>query len=168
MFYIRLSLLMMPFVCVGMQVQAADDLLRFSIEEVLQSENGKKKMRDDIKLYFGTQSSHEMKSVIAKVKTNKKTNAFNKSDREACEWVFLSAVIALQDKARELEANAVINIKSNFKNRELDNAEKFECGSGFLMAGVALKGMAVKLGNSSKSGASEDSPSKSGNPAKNP
>jgi len=32
------------------------------------------------------------------IKTNRKTNAFAKSDEDACNWVFLSAMIALKEE----------------------------------------------------------------------
>jgi len=44
--------------------------------------------------------------------TNKKTNAANKSDAEACRWVALSALRALQDGAKSRGANAVVDIVS--------------------------------------------------------
>ena len=72
--------------------------------------------------------------------TNRKTNALNKSDEEACRWVLLSALVALQDAAKARGANAVVDIVSNYKGREYANATRYECGAGTLMAGVALKG----------------------------
>jgi uncharacterized protein YbjQ (UPF0145 family) len=59
--------------------------------------------------------------------------------------VFLSAVLALQERARQLGGNAVINIKSNYKNKLTESATEFTCGSGALMSGVALKGEVVTL-----------------------
>ena len=72
--------------------------------------------------------------------TNRKTNALNKSDEEACRWVLMSALVALQDAAKDRGANAVVDIVSNYKGREFASATQYECGAGTLMAGVALKG----------------------------
>ena len=72
--------------------------------------------------------------------TNRKTNALNKSDEEACRWVLMSALVALQDAAKDRGANAVVDIVSNYKGREYASATRYECGAGTLMAGVALKG----------------------------
>jgi uncharacterized protein YbjQ (UPF0145 family) len=77
--------------------------------------------------------------------TNKKTNAFGKSDLEACQHVFLSAVIELQERARKEGGNAVINIKSNYKNEVRESATEFTCGAGAVIAGVALTGEVVTL-----------------------
>lgn len=73
--------------------------------------------------------------------TNKKTNAVGKSDEEACQWVFLSALKALQEAARSRGANAVIDIESNYKKQVFASATQYECAAGGIMAGVALKGV---------------------------
>ena len=77
--------------------------------------------------------------------TNKKTNAFGKSDAEACQWAFLSAVKALQEAAKARGANAVVDIESNYKRQVFTSATQYECGAGGVMAGVALKGVYAKV-----------------------
>ena len=77
--------------------------------------------------------------------TNKKTNAFGKSDQVACQWVMLSALKALQAAAKARGANAVIEIESNYKSQPFSSATQYECGAGGLMAGVALKGVYAKV-----------------------
>ncbi len=77
--------------------------------------------------------------------TNKKTNAFGKSDETACQWVFLSALKALQEAAKGRGANAVIDIESNYKKQVFTSATQYECGAGGIMAGVALKGVYAKV-----------------------
>ena len=77
--------------------------------------------------------------------TNRKTNAFGKSDGKACQWVFLGALKALQAAAKERGGNAVIDIESNYKNQVFTSATQYECGAGGLMAGVALKGVYAKV-----------------------
>ncbi|MBX8469259.1 excinuclease [Pseudomonas sp. RIT778] len=72
--------------------------------------------------------------------TNKKTNAFNKTDQEACEWVVQSAIISLHQAAKSAGANAVTNIVSFYKSNERKDAKTYECHAGAIMAGVALKG----------------------------
>ena len=69
--------------------------------------------------------------------TNKKTNAANKSDAEACRWVALSALRA-QDGARS-RANAVVDIVSYYKKNEFKSSTNYECYAGTILAGVALK-----------------------------
>lgn len=77
--------------------------------------------------------------------TNKKTNAANKSDAEACNWVALSALKALQDGAKSRGANAVVDVVSYYKKNEFKSTTNFECYAGAILAGVALKGTYAKV-----------------------
>ena len=123
---------------------ARNDVNNYSIKEALNSDAAAGKL-NDVQLFFGEQEHSKVLKEKGLTKVNKKTNAFNKSDEEACEWVFLSAVIALQNKAQKEGANAVINIKSNYQNNLTSSNEKFQCGSGTIIAGVALTGELVTI-----------------------
>ncbi|WP_376962887.1 excinuclease ABC subunit A [Azospirillum sp. A26] len=125
---------------------ARDARLMFPVEAALNTAAAQEKLDKGVKLYFGNQKHPNSVAVLGEWTTNKKTNAFNKSDQEACEWVFLSAVLELQERARKQGGNAVINIKSNYKNTETNSNTEYMCGAGNIMAGVALKGTVVKLG----------------------
>ena len=54
-------------------------------------------------------------------------------------------MLALQKRATEVGADAVVNIVSNFKDQEFASQTEYECADGAIMAGVALKGDFVKL-----------------------
>lgn len=129
----------------GTHAFARDDQKMHPIEEALNSAAAKEKLDPAIKLYFGSQPTPATAQNFGEWKTNKKTNGFNKSDRAACEWTFLSALLELQERARKEGGNAIINIKSNYKNQETSSETEYMCGSGALMSGVALKGDVVKL-----------------------
>jgi uncharacterized protein YbjQ (UPF0145 family) len=116
----------------------------FPISDALSTAAAQNRLQG-IDFYFGDQKHPQVLEDLGEFSTNKKTNAFAKSDKKACEWVFLSALLQLQERARNLNANAVINIKSNYKYREFASETEFECGAGHIMAGVALKGRIVKL-----------------------
>jgi len=119
---------------------ARDNRLQFPIEDALSGDAAIGKINPQIRLYFAGQGIPPVIKSFGTGRTNKKTNAFNKTDWVACEWVFISAIIQMQKKAEQLGANAVINIKSNYKNIEYANPYQFECGAGNVLAGVALKG----------------------------
>jgi uncharacterized protein YbjQ (UPF0145 family) len=57
----------------------------------------------------------------------------------------LSAMIQMRDRAVALGGNAVVNVRSNWRNVESSSDTKYQCAAGFLMAGVALKGDVVTL-----------------------
>ncbi|MGV2873487.1 excinuclease ABC subunit A [Colwellia sp. E150_009] len=123
---------------------ARDDIGKYPIAPLLESAKAKEVLLD-IPLYFSTQKHKAIAEKYGQVSTNKKTNAFMKSDSEACEWVMLSALKALQERAVRENMDAVVNIESNYKNRHFASETEFECGAGAVMAGVALKGTLVKF-----------------------
>ena len=95
---------------------------------------------DGVKFYFGDSAHPEPVRIIGERRTNQKTNAFNKTDIEACEWVMLSALLRMHSAAVNAGANSVINIKSNFKNILFVSNTQYSCGAGGFTAGVALIG----------------------------
>lgn len=123
---------------------ARDDRLRFPIEPFLSSEKAKTALLD-VPVYFAGQEHPEVLKKWGEVSTSRKTNAFNKSDKEACEWVLLSALKVLQERANREGMNAVVNIKSNYKHVEFSSPTEFECGAGTFVSGVALTGDIVTL-----------------------
>ena len=143
---IRLSVSLVAL-CLAMPALARDDHNLYPLQDALESPAAKGKLDTGVSLYFAGQKHPAVAKTLGEAKTNKKTNAVNKSDKEACEWVFLSAVLELQERARKLGGNAVIDIKSNYKGKETSNAQQYMCGNGTLMAGVAFKGTVVNLGN---------------------
>lgn len=124
---------------------ARDDIGGYSIEEALNLEQSKSKLGEQVRFYFGDQAHGEIDKNFGEFRTNKKTNAFNKSDLQACQWAFLTAMISLRDRAVREGGNAVINIKSNYKNNLSSSEESFQCGAGAFVAGVALVGTVVVL-----------------------
>jgi hypothetical protein len=121
-----------------------DDILVLTIADFFNSPDVER-LDKDVKLYFGDQPYPEIEKKLGIFKTNKKTNAWNKSDEKACNWVFLSALLQLQDRAKMEGGNAVVNIKSNYKNKPFSSQDKFVCGAGRMIAGCALIGTVVKL-----------------------
>lgn len=143
--YLCLVVLMAAAVFSAKPAEARNEKIKLSINDALTSSSAEAKVDKSIKLYFGTKHKLSVKKNFGEFTTNKKTNAFNKTDRAACEWAFLSAMITLQERAKKEGGDAVINIKSYYYKTELDSAEMFECGAGNVVAGVTFKGDVVKL-----------------------
>lgn len=129
----------------SLPVQAADNKVMLPIGGAMSANDAQNRLGDSVKFYFGDQSTPKVLERIATDKTSQKTNAFGKTAEKACNWVFLSAMLQMQKRAKELGANAVINIVSNYKNVEFSSATEFECHEGAIMAGAAFKGEFVKL-----------------------
>lgn len=113
--------------------------------DVLNGPNAQAKLVGGVKFFFGEQAHPEPEQVYGEFRTNKKTSSFGKSDEEACPWAMLSALISLHDRALREGGNAVINIKSNYKNVQFVSDTEYECGAGAFVAGVALIGTVVRL-----------------------
>ncbi len=125
---------------------ARDEHLRFPIQAALEKgQSYKTKIESDVRLYFGTQQTPAVALKMGKFKSNKKTNAANKSDQEACDLAFISAAVALQERARKERGNAVINIRSVYRGENSNSASEYVCGAGTIMAGVTLEGTVVRL-----------------------
>ncbi|MCW8194694.1 excinuclease ATPase subunit [Proteobacteria bacterium 005FR1] len=117
----------------------------FDIQEALAANDAQNRLGDEVKFYFGDQAHPGVARTISEVVANRKTNAFGKGDLEACQWVFLSSMLALRDAALERGADAVVNIESYYDREAVSDAESYECHAGNVVAGVALKGDLVKL-----------------------
>jgi uncharacterized protein YbjQ (UPF0145 family) len=124
---------------------ARDTRLELPLQELVNSDEARAAGIDgSVRFYLAGQKvavSQRMGEDVA----NRKTNAFNKSDREACRWVALSALKALQEKARQQGANAVVDIVSYYKKNEFRSTTNYECHAGAFTAGVALKGTYAKV-----------------------
>ena len=124
---------------------AREDVKDFPVDAVLTSADGKATLDGSVKFAFGSKSLGSVARNHGEYHTNKKTNAFGKSDEKACNWAFLSAMASLQQRALAEGGNAVINIRSNYKNHETSSDTTFQCGAGNVVAGVALIGDVVTL-----------------------
>jgi uncharacterized protein YbjQ (UPF0145 family) len=111
----------------------------------MQVADSQEKLEGTVKFYFGDQKHPKVLSKLGSDVSNRKTNAFGKADEKACNWAFLSALVALEKRATELGANAVVNVVSYYKKDTFSSQTEFECHAGALMAGVALKGDFVKI-----------------------
>jgi hypothetical protein len=142
MVYVVLSLVLVFGVSTS---HARNEALRFSIEDALAQPGADSKLNSSIRLYFGDQELPAIERRLGTFTSNKKTNAFNKSDVEACNWAFLSAMRSLQERAVREGGNAVVNIRSYYGKSELSSTSDFECGAGTFVVGITMVGEVVKL-----------------------
>jgi uncharacterized protein YbjQ (UPF0145 family) len=124
---------------------ARDTKYLLPIAAALETKEAKEKLDGSVKFYFGNQETPKVLTKLSTDITNQKTNAVGRSDEKACNWVFLSAMIQLEKRAKQLGANAVVNIVSYYKKDVMSSATEFECHAGAVIAGVALKGDFVKI-----------------------
>ena len=126
--------------------QARDTMLLLPFDKVIQQMTREGKLDGSVKFYLaGGPLAGKVTVLSPNAVTNKKTNAFNKSDTDACEWALQSAILQLRDAARTAGANAVTNIASYYKKNERKDPANYECHAGAVIAGVALKGDLSKV-----------------------
>ncbi|MEK0267561.1 excinuclease ATPase subunit [Stenotrophomonas rhizophila] len=129
---------------VASTAQARDTRVEQSLHELVNSAEARNVGIDgSVKFYLAGEKVSVLQRLGEDV-TNKKTNAANKSDAEACRWV-ASALRALQDGAKSRGANAVVDIVSYYKKNEFKSTTNYECYAGTILAGVALKGTYAKV-----------------------
>jgi len=126
--------------------QARDTALYLPFQKVINDMTTAGKIDGSVKFYLaGVQPKGKVTVLSAGAVTNKKTNAFNKSDTEACEWALQSAILQMYSAAKKVNANAVTNIASYYKSIERKDPQTYECHAGAIIAGVALKGDLSKV-----------------------
>ena len=126
-------------------VQARNTKHLLPIATALAVKDAQEKLDGSIKFFFGNQETPKIAGKLGSDMSNRKTNAFGKSDETACNWAFLSAMIALEKRAQQLGANAVVNIVSYYDRKVMSSTTEFECHAGAVIAGVVLRGDFVKL-----------------------
>ncbi|WP_258241006.1 MULTISPECIES: excinuclease ABC subunit A [Pseudidiomarina] len=139
----KLALAFMLTLLFATPAQAREDILTLPLDELLASEDAKQSLLD-VPMFFAGQAHPAIKA-SKEVTTSRKTNAFNKSDEEACRWVMLSALKVLQDAAQKGGYDAVANIKSNYDHNEFASSTEYQCGAGTFIAGAALKADLVRF-----------------------
>jgi uncharacterized protein YbjQ (UPF0145 family) len=124
---------------------ARDTTLHLPFEDVLSMPEAQEKLDGSVKFYLAGQKTPKVLQRLNSDVSNRKTNGVGKSDETGCRWAALSALVAFQDKAKSLGANAVVDIVSYYKKDEFKSATEYECHGGAVVIGVALKGTFAKV-----------------------
>ena len=124
---------------------ARDTKVMWPIVDAMATPDAKARLNMGVQFFFGNTAHPPIAQSFGVFMSNKKTNGTNKTDKEACEWAFLSAMLSFQQRAVAVGGNAVINIKSYYRQNEVSSETQYECGSGALMSGVTFQGEVVKL-----------------------
>jgi uncharacterized protein YbjQ (UPF0145 family) len=127
------------------QAYGRDSTHFFSIQAAMDTTDFQQNLDPDIKFYFGNQTHAAVERSFGTYTSNKKTNAFNKSDEEACQRSFLNALLTFQQRAKNEGGNAVVEVESYYKKKPFSSETEYECHAGAVIAGTALRGKVVKL-----------------------
>ena len=131
---------------VAMTAQAKDEKMMMPIEAAFAQTGTRDNVDGTVKFFFGKQKPPgKILEKLGSDITSQKSNAFGKPDDVSCNTAFLSGMISLQKRAKELGANAVVNIVSNYNHVEMSSETEYECHVGTIMSGAAFKGDFVKI-----------------------
>lgn len=138
------SIFVTIFVLFGLTTaHAADHVYQFNFSDAVKKATSDGTLDGAVKFYLADKMSGG-KVIQKDIITNKKTNGFAKSAEGSCDWVLRSALLQLQEAAKQRGGNAVINIVSYYKTKEVKSTTTYDCHKGMAVAGVALKGDIVK------------------------
>src|SRR5262249_61823820 len=94
--------------------QARDTKHILPIVAAMATKDANEKLEGSVKFFFGKQEYPKVVTKLGSDVSNRKTNAFGKSDEKACNWAFLSAMIALERRAIKPFARGGVKIVSDF------------------------------------------------------
>jgi hypothetical protein len=124
---------------------ARDDVVHLSFAELLASPEAQARLDGSVRFFLAGQKTPAISERKGEDVSNKKTNGFNKDVNAGCQRAALSALLAFQDKARQLGANAVVDIVSYYKKGTFSSATDYECHDGAFVSGVTFKGSYAKV-----------------------
>ena len=123
---------------------ARNDKYLLPIGVALQSKDAQENPDGSVKFFFANQETPGISMKLGGGSTHQRSTTRPSEDARSCNVAFLKALVALQKNAKQLGANAVVNISSYYKNDTLSSATEFECHAG-VSAHVMLKGDFVKI-----------------------
>ena len=132
MYFLRHVKLALLATLVAGSAIARDDVQTFPIADVLNNPSYASRLAG-VKFFFADQAHPAVAQEFGEYQSNKKTNAFNKSDKEACEWAFLSALLSFHQRALAEGGDAVVGIFGYYKKQNFSSTTHFQCSLGGLM-----------------------------------
>lgn len=132
-------------VALALPAQARDERMLFDIRAALASPEGQDRFDDTVQFFWGDQPYPQPLQTFGIHTTERKRFAPTRTDQGACDHAFIAALAALRDHAKAAGANAVVDIKSIYRNREFRSDTQYECRAGYIVTGVSLEGRLVKL-----------------------
>ncbi|HEX6768297.1 MAG TPA: hypothetical protein VF208_03005, partial [Candidatus Binatia bacterium] len=98
-----------------------------------------------VKFFIATQKYPEILRHLGSYLATPRSGAGGLSDQRACHEAFHWTRVDLEKRAQRAGANAVVNIVSYYRKKEMASAVEFECHVGNVIVTVWLKGDLVKI-----------------------
>lgn len=143
-FFLRTAAVLVA-VALTPSAQARDERMLFDVQPVLASPLGKDRFDETVQFYFGERPYPQPQQTFGVHTSERRSFTPLYSDAEACDRAFVEALAGLRDAAKARGANAVVDIKSIYRNREFRSDTQYECRAGYLATSVSLEGRLVRL-----------------------
>lgn len=124
---------------------ARDDQRLFDLATVLGSAESRDRFDDTVRFFWSGENAPAPEQAFAIHTSERRTFLPTRTEREACDQSFIEALAALRDAAKKAGGDAVVEIKSLYKNREFRSATQYECRLSYFAATVTLEGRLVRL-----------------------
>jgi len=135
---------LLMFIFLVGSAQARDDFKMRPIAAALKSDEARK-LDPNFKIFFGKQAYPKVEKSLGETGMKRSTSRSETEDFDPCAHAFVRAMLDFQERARAAGGNAVINVRSNYKNNEVSSETEYTCVSGSFITAVAFKGELVKL-----------------------
>ena len=129
---------------VAWPVHARDDKYIVPIQAALDAKNVLGRPDGSVKFFYANQQTPAIIARLGSETTHGRVLKLSNTDEIACQAAFLAALLPLQKRAKQVGANAVVNVVSFYKQVEMSSTFEFECHAG-VAAHVFLKGELVKI-----------------------
>jgi len=139
----RKSVVILSVLLAATAAQARNTDHVLPVEVAVQSEVGRERLLE-MPFYFAGQDHPAVVEEISVQRSNRSTRGVFRSDESSCEIAFLSALRALQARAQQDGADAIIDIRSVTKSQPLESATEYRCVAGATVVHVGLEGTLVR------------------------
>ena len=129
----------------GNSAHARNIKLILPITAAMEATNVQDRPSGSVKFFFGDQTTPTITAKFGSYIATPRTGAMGKSDEAACAEALVWTLIALEKRAHQVGANAVVNIISYYHKIEMSSSTQFECHVGNVIVSVVLKGELVKI-----------------------
>jgi len=132
-------------VSAALPAQARNETFMLPIDAALQATTFAQKPDGSIKFYFGKQATPAVIELIHTDIIAKKVRFAGTADVGACNEALVSVLTELQERAKKMGGNAVVNIVSYYKNNEMSSETRFECHAGTSSVAFFVKADIAKV-----------------------
>lgn len=127
------------------KTQADDTGYVLPYRDVLAMPQAQTRLDPAVRLFFGQQQFPQPTSWRHDYFVDRSGNAVFSSAESACRNVALDNLVTLQERARAVGANAVVNIVSDYSRTPHQDNDSYQCHVGSLTANVSFKGTMATL-----------------------